>query len=372
MSYAHDFNLTRITGTLFALTKSHKFLLDLEINSYSIETIQGFFKHIYFNPAAMQKIFTIAQVTFKEMIRQPVYSIIVYLAMILIYGSPWFSMFTLLNSLKLVRDMGLATIMLASLFIAAFSASGLVYKEIENKTAITIMSKPIFRMQFVIGKYLGLLAGMVIAVTQLTLILILTIRLGVPETAQFVIDKPVVYSLNFLLIFCIFWSALINYFFERPFTSTLITTFFILLVIVFCFVAFVNPSFQPQQFGTGMELGLLKAGILIFLAMAIITSIALIGSIRFNMLANLIFCFAVFFITMTSDYFFGRFADTNIICKAIYAIIPNLQFFWVADAFLQNNTIPSAYVTITLAYSGLCIVTAVVMSWVLFSERELA
>lgn len=320
----------------------------------------------------MQKIFTIAQVTFKEMIRQPIYSIIIYLAMALMYASPWFSMFTLLNSIKLVRDMGLATIMLASLFLAAFSASGLVFKEIENKTAVTILSKPIYRTQFLLGKYAGLLAGIGLAVAQLTIILILTIRLGVPETAQFVLDKPVVYSLNILFMFCLLWSALLNYFFERPFTSTLVTSFFTLLVIVFVLISFVDAQFKPQPFAAGMELGLLNAGILIFLAMAIITSIALIGSIKLNMLANLLFCFSLFFLTMTSDYFFGRFADTNILCKTIYSLLPNLQFFWVADAFLQNNAIPAKYVMITLLYSSLSVGAALAVSWVLFSEREIA
>ncbi len=226
-------------------------------------------------------------------------------------------------------------------------------------------------MQFILGKYLGLLAGVALAVMQLTLILILTIRLGVPDTARFVLDKPVVYSLNFLLVFCILWAALINYFFEKPFTSTLVTTFFVLLLIIFCVIACVSPSFQPQAFGAGMELALIKAGMLIFLAMSIITSIALIGSIRFNILANLMFCFALFFLTMTSDYFFGRFADTNMICKALYALIPNLQLFWVADAFLRHNPIPSIYVMTTVAYSTLCIGVALAISWVLFSEREL-
>jgi len=320
----------------------------------------------------MRKILTLAIVSFKEMIRQPIYIIVLLVAMAMLYASPWFSMFTLLNSLKLVRDMGLATVLLSTLFIAAFSASGLMFKEIENKTAVTVLSKPVLRVQFLIGKYLGLLFGISLAVIQLTFFLILIMRIGVPETAQFTLDKPVVYSLQIIFVFSLLWSAMMNYFFDKPFTSSLVMTFFWSLMVVFFTVSFISPDLQPQAFGEGMELGLVKAGILIFLAMSIVCSIAIIGSIRFNMIANLIFCMAIFFIGMTTDYFFGRFADSNMICKIIYTSLPNLQFFWTADAFLKSNTIPSSYIVLTSLYSFIYVPIALTISWFLFSEREIS
>ena len=320
----------------------------------------------------MRKILTLAIVSFKEMIRQPIYIIVLMVAMAMLYASPWFSMFTLLNSMKLVRDMGLATVLLATLFIAAFSASGLMFKEIENKTAVTVLSKPVLRFQFLLGKYLGLLFGISLAVIQLTLFLILIMRIGVPETAQFSLDKPVVYSLQFIFVFSLIWSAMMNYFFDRPFTSSLVMTFFCSLTLVFFTVSFISPELQPQAFGAGMEFGLFKAGILIFLAMSIVCSIAIIGSIRFNMIANLIFCMAIFFIGMTTDYFFGRFADSNIVCKILYTSLPNLQFFWTADAFLKSNTIPASYIALTSLYSFIYVPVALTISWFLFNEREIS
>ena len=320
----------------------------------------------------MRKIFTLATVSFKEMIRQPIYIIVLLVAMAMLYASPWFSMFTLLNSLKLVRDMGLATVLLSTLLIAAFSASGLMFKEIENKTAVTVLSKPVLRLQFLLGKYLGLLFGISLAVIQLTVFLILIIRIGVPETAQFTLDKPVVYSLQFIFVFSLLWSAMMNYFFDKPFTSSLVMTFFWSLTVVFFTVSFISPDFQPQPFGTGMELGLFKAGILIFLSMSIICSIAIVGSIKFNMIANLIFCITIFFIGMTTDYFFGRFAESNMVCKILYASLPNLQFFWTADAFLKNNTIPSSYIVLTSLYSFIYVPITLTISWFLFSEREIS
>jgi len=320
----------------------------------------------------MRKILNIASVTFKEMIRQPIFSIMLILSGLTIYISPWFSMFTLLNSDKLVRDMGLATILLASILVAAFSSSGLVYREIENRIALTILSKPIHRLEFLLGKYFGLLGGIFVIVAQLTIILVLTMRMGVPETASMVLDKLVIYTVNSIFLISLIWAAAMNYFFEKSFTSSFVKTIFVLLIISFVAISFINSDFNFQPFGTDMELGLIKAGILIFLGMSILTSIALLGSIRFNMLANLIFCMSIFFVTMTSDYFFGRFADENIFCKIIYWICPNLQFFWVADAFLRNQSIPAQYLGITFVYSLGCVIFMVILSWVSFSNREIA
>jgi len=320
----------------------------------------------------MQKLFTISQVTFKEMIRQPVYGIILVLGSIMIYVSPWLSMFTLLNSDKLVRDMGLATVLLSAVLIAAFLSSGLMFREMENKTTVTILSKPVYRLEFLLGKYFGLMAGIFLVVLQLTIVLVFTMRMGVPETVRVVLDRPVRYTLNTIGIFSFIWAVVLNYFFEKPFTSSLVKTMICLFVPAFLIISVFDSHFHLQSFGTGMELGLLKAGLLIFMAMSILTAIALLGSIRFNMLANLLFCISIFFMTMTCDYFFGRFANDNFVSQTVYWIIPNLQFFWVADAFLSHNTIPLKYLAVTSVYSCISVCFILILSWLSFSEKEVS
>ena len=320
----------------------------------------------------MTKIATIAQLTFKEMIRQPIFVIVLLCGSILIYVSPWFSMFTLLNSEKLVRDMGFASILLTGILLAAFCASGLMFREIENKTAVTILSKPIYRFQFLAGKYAGLLTGMAIACFQLSIVLILTLRLGTLETVRDSIDKPVMYILHTVAVVCFLWALMMNYFFEKPFTSTLVITFFILITTGFGVLCFIDRNWHIQPFAHNMELSIFNGTMLLFWALAIICAIALAGSIRLNMLANLIFCLAFFFISMTSDYFFGRLADSNSLCLILYHIIPNLQFFWVTDAYMMQKTIPASYVTLTTLYSMVTIGILFGLSWVSFKEREIA
>ena len=82
----------------------------------------------------MTKLFTITKNTFIETIRQPVYAIIITAALLLFYVSPSISMYTMSDDNKLLRELGLSTLFIASLFIAIFSASGAVAALFRSKT----------------------------------------------------------------------------------------------------------------------------------------------------------------------------------------------------------------------------------------------
>ena len=77
----------------------------------------------------MDKLFTIAKNTFVETLRQPVYSIIIIAALLLFFISPSIAMYTMGDDNKLLRELGLSTLFLASLFIAIFAASGAVAED---------------------------------------------------------------------------------------------------------------------------------------------------------------------------------------------------------------------------------------------------
>jgi ABC-type transport system involved in multi-copper enzyme maturation permease subunit len=80
----------------------------------------------------MAKLFTIAKNTFIETLRQPVYFVIIVAALLLFFISPSLTMYSMSDDNKLLREIGLSTLFLTSLFIAIFSASGAVAEEIEN------------------------------------------------------------------------------------------------------------------------------------------------------------------------------------------------------------------------------------------------
>src|ERR1700722_19026326 len=77
------------------------------------------------------------------------------------------SYFTFGEDIKMYKDTGLTTISFVSLLLALLTASSTVAEEIEGKTAITLLSKPINRRQFIIGKFIGIELGVLALYTVL-------------------------------------------------------------------------------------------------------------------------------------------------------------------------------------------------------------
>ena len=110
----------------------------------------------------MQRIQTIALHTFKESVREKVlYNLIVF-ALLLIGAAILFARISLGIERIMLVNLGLASIALFGLLMAIFIGIGLVSKEIERRTLYNILSKPVRRYEFVVGKYLGLLLTLIV------------------------------------------------------------------------------------------------------------------------------------------------------------------------------------------------------------------
>lgn len=103
------------------------------------------------------KIAVIALNTFRETVREKILYNLLFFALLMIGSSILLSTLTIGEQSKIIMDIGLASINIFGILIAIFVGIGLVSKEIEKKTIYTIISKPIYRYQFLLGKYLGLL-----------------------------------------------------------------------------------------------------------------------------------------------------------------------------------------------------------------------
>lgn len=99
----------------------------------------------------------IALAAFREGIRQPMFWLLFVLAFALMFISVFIPYFTFGEDHLVVKDLGYDTIMLFAAIFGALAASMSVSEEIEGRTAITLMSKPVSRRQFLIGKFLGII-----------------------------------------------------------------------------------------------------------------------------------------------------------------------------------------------------------------------
>jgi ABC-type transport system involved in multi-copper enzyme maturation permease subunit len=110
---------------------------------------------VYIQPV-LGPIRTIARNTFREAVRDRVLYNLVLFALLLIGGAIFLGELSGGQEVKIIIDLGLSAILLFGVFIAIFVGVGLVYKEIEKRTLYAILSKPVGRGQFLVGKYLGL------------------------------------------------------------------------------------------------------------------------------------------------------------------------------------------------------------------------
>lgn len=99
----------------------------------------------------------VAVAVFKESVRDRVPLSMVLFASVLIVASFFLSQLSAGQDVKIVKDLGLATMNLIGLLITVFVGTGLVAKEIERRSIYAVLSKPVTRSSFLLGKYCGLL-----------------------------------------------------------------------------------------------------------------------------------------------------------------------------------------------------------------------
>lgn len=102
------------------------------------------------------RVFPITRNTFREAIRDRVLYHLVIFVLLLIFSAIFIGELSAGSEAKITIDLGLSAMLLFGAFIAIFAGVGLVYKEIERRTLYTILSKPVSRAEFVLGKYMGL------------------------------------------------------------------------------------------------------------------------------------------------------------------------------------------------------------------------
>ncbi|MBC2596370.1 ABC transporter permease subunit [Ruficoccus amylovorans] len=102
------------------------------------------------------RILTIGRNTFLDAVRQKFFNALVILSVALIVSSRFFRQFDFgSGELKFIADFGLGAILLFGSILAVVATAQLFYSEIENRTALTILAKPVYRWEFLAGKFLG-------------------------------------------------------------------------------------------------------------------------------------------------------------------------------------------------------------------------
>ncbi|MBT8485975.1 MAG: hypothetical protein HKO59_16620 [Phycisphaerales bacterium] len=375
-----------------------------------------------------EQLFAIARNTFFESIRQPIVLVVLLVATLALVLSNPLSAFTMEDDQRMLVDIGMATVFLCGALLAAFVATGVLTREIENRTALTVISKPVGRPLFVIGKYLGVAAALTLCTIYMSLVFMLAELHSVLQTVRDPIHVPVIVfgvGATFLGVGAAIWC---NYFYGRVFASSVLVFMTPLLVLAYVFSLMFGPDFTPQPISLAFKGNIWLGLICLMVAIQILTAIAIAASARLGQVMTLCVTLGVFLIGLMSDWILGRpmsrlravwtdraraeglteevevvrqFALTSGEVQiatnpeiqhvssvpltsmaegwemmqygglsVVRAIIPNFQVLWMSDALTQGHVIPVGYVAMSALYGVMYVGVALGLAVILFQRRE--
>jgi hypothetical protein len=282
---------------------------------------------------AFPKVASIALTTAKWAWFQPLFWVILVMGSLFLWLLVWFPYSTFGEDLKMFKETCLTLVMLASIFLAVWTASVSIAEELEGKTALTVLSKPIGRRQFVFGKFLGVLAPAYTLFVLLGIMFLAAISYKVPYDARE--------------------------------TS--------------------NPAPQNAEIKAQVESAVVPL-VLAFFETIVLTSITIAISTRLPMLPNLVICFSVYVLGHLTPLLvqssIGEFRLVQFMGKFIATVLPVLDYFKCDAAIARGQlmrgpggfatVIPWEYISHALVYTLLYSTIAMLVSLLLFEDRDLA
>ena len=320
----------------------------------------------------MRQFVTIAINAFMELVRQPVFLLLMTGSAIfeIFLATPYYFAFG--DEPKLIKNSVLAVMLLAGLFGAVLSASASLAREIRSGTALAVLSKPVSRAQFLLAKYVGLMAALTVATyVNLTAALIAS-RMTFDAYGSTDLAAVGIFTGGVVAAYAL--GGFSNFFLRRPFVSD--TVFALMFTISLAAFVIFNFTEQKETMNVMAKVDwrLVPAGVLILFALWILAALALACSTRFDMIPTLAICSAFFLLGLMSDYLFGRPADKGSWWgTALYSLIPNWQNFWLAAALeTGKSTFHWGYVGKAFAYAACYVGATLTVALTLFEDRELS
>lgn len=324
--------------------------------------------------------FTIARNAFLESIRQPVFAVLVLAGIVALVLNVSLAAFTLDDDNKILVDLGLSTIFLCGLLMAAGTATTVLARELENRTVLTVVSKPVPRPAVVIGKYLGVAAALAVGFWTLTAFFLLTVRHRVPssdqQTADF--DPPVLVFGILAVAVAVAVAAAGNYLRGRPFASRFVVVQSVAAAAAVAGVWCLDRGWRLQNPAVEWNTQLMIAVTMVFEAVLVLAAVAIAASTRLGGVMTLICCVAVFLAGLVSEYFLGTLlagdrqppSPWRWLAWPVYAALPNMQFFWAADALTQGHPLTFGHLATVSLYAAGMVTAVISLAVAMFQCRD--
>ena len=274
---------------------------------------------------AAPRMFAVALSTFKSEVAQPLFVLILGGGVFALIAFIWIPYNTFGEDIKMLKDTGLTLILVLSIVLALWSASTSVADEIEGRTALTVLSKPLNRRSFVIGKYAGIVW---------TLLLV-------------------------YLIFSVVFMAAVAY---KPIYDAKEASLS-------------TPEWQTCY----LEMIRLVPGlVLAFMEALVFTALSVAISTRLPLLANMTICLVIYALghltplVVESSVEGAGFGIVRFFAQLIATIFPNLELFNIQAAISAGVDVPFVYLGWAFSYCAVYSIIAMLLALIMFEDRDLA
>lgn len=319
----------------------------------------------------MRQFVVIAHNAFMELIRQPTFLLLMTASagfQVFLAATPYFG---LGDDVKMVKDMTLAVTLLSGLLASVLCASASLSQEIRAGTVLTVLSKPVDRVLFLLAKFAGLATALLLLTYVNITAALLASRMAFDAYGDTDLTSVVSYFAAIAAAYLA--GGFSNYFLRRPFVADAVAALAVLTTLAVWGVTQFTSLERAFAGTASVDWRLLPAGVLILFALWVLAALALACSTRLDALPTLAICGTVFMVGLVSDYLFKGAADQGAWwAKAAYAITPNWQQYWLADALEDQKTIPWSYVGTAAAYMLTGLAAALGVGVCLFEDRELS
>ena len=280
---------------------------------------------------------TIAATTFQEAIRRRWMTALLGFAVVMLAVSTFFTWMQIGEQQKFMRDFGIGFTVIMTLIAAIFLGVAMIPPEVERRTIFTILSKPVTRLEFLLGKYLGLM---------LTLIFNLLIM-----------------SAMFLLAYSLFVIS------KDGFAG-----------------AFAADNIGVSRQGLWFDLSSLARALFLHLGtLSIMAALAITLSQFLTGISAIIACFLIYFLGQSASYWErlagGSGAASEIarpalspplraIVDGVYAVLPRLDRFDVRERLVNDLPVGLNYVAKAGASGAVYSAVLLCVAYFVFSDRE--
>jgi len=326
----------------------------------------------------MTKLWAICRNTFMQTIRQPIFVILIGLTYGLLVLGLLLSTWTMsptgdhkTTDQKLMINLGLSTLLTSGILLAVFSASSVLAREIDDRTAMTVISKPVPRATFVVGKYAGVALAVTLAIYLCSLVFLMLVRHGVVSAASDPIDWPVIVIGLSALGTSLVLALVGNFVFGWHFTSAVTWIQTILMTAALGSITFIGKGWMLVPFGQDIGVQVLLAILTIYMAVLLLTAVAVAASTRLSQIPTLLVCIGVAVLGGYHQLLFGQWSESNAVIKALGMITPDTRYFLMMEAVMRDKPITAVFLATTAGYAALLIAASLAIGAAMFQTRQL-